>query len=152
MAFAMKIKGRIIIFSVALLTSLPTFATKEQMIASCRFSALANQHYGKLVDTKFQIFNEEKKNLNNDQIKNLLQKILNEHEDHKDTKYKELRDFYERRVRSREMDVLEAGTERMLLEAGIDQAYIAAGENLINNNLNRPVEHYYRKIFDACIR
>jgi hypothetical protein len=39
----------------------------------------------------------------------------------------------------------------MILEAGMDAAYVYAGENYIKNNLGRPKEHYYRKIYDGCL-
>jgi hypothetical protein len=42
--------------------------------------------------------------------------------------------------------------ERTTLEAGIDTAYVFAGENFKNNRLGKKEDHYYRLIFDECIK
>ena len=142
---------KIIIYIVLLFATNSVYSASEKITESCKLSAHVNQHYGKLIDIKFQIFIEQKKNLSLDQTKNLLKIIQNEHEDYKDKKYKEIRDYYEKRVRNREVDYQDAEIDRMILEAGVDSAYVIAAENYMDNNLNKPVEHYYRKILDGCI-
>jgi len=142
---------KVFIYLVLQFIAFVSFAVSERTIESCRLSAYFNQDYGRLMDLKFQLFSEEKKNLSLDQIKIYLGKMQNEHENYKDRRYKELRDYYDKKIHNKEIDMIDAEAERMILEAGIDAAHVIAGENYMNSNLDRPIEHYFRKIFDDCV-
>ena len=72
----------------------------------------------------------------------LYQKIINEHENFKDKKYKELRKVYDK-IRTKEMHGVKTVAQRMFLIPGIDYAYVFAGQNYVDDNLDRPIERAF---------
>ena len=142
---------RIILMLVLTIFSRVSYADREHNIWICRLSAESNSEYGALVDIKLQIFKERTKNSGNTAFQVLLKQFVNEHEDFKDMKYKQIRDFIDGRLKGGETDLLTSDADRMILEAGIDYAYVFAGENYKSDNLGKKRDYYFRKIYDECL-
>lgn len=128
-----------------------SYADIEHNIWICRLSAESNSDYGAFVDIKFQIFKERTKNLGNTEFQVLFKEFVNEHENFKDMKYKQIRDFIDGRLKGGETDLLTSEADRMILEAGIDHAYVLAGENYKSDNLEKKRDFYFRKLYDECL-
>ena len=139
---------------IALIATYAPFsnASYEHISWTCRLSAQSNATYAVLVDIKLQILKTNMDNAAKDKAQEFAKNFIDEHESFKDMKYRQIRDFVEDRVRRGTIDFLTGEIERTTLEAGIDTAYVFAGENFKNNRLGKKEDHYYRLIFDDCIK
>jgi len=146
----------LIFLSLIIFSSQSGYA-QERKILICRAVAEKYSVYAVHADEWFRTLNDYEKRLDFSKpneaaaYKESVKKLISAHEDFKDREYTSLREKYEGLVASKQLDMLDAETIRMYLEAGIDMAWIAVGENWKKDTLNKNKEHYYRKIRDECM-
>ncbi len=144
-------KIRLIFIALIASYSSLSIASYEHISWTCRLSARSNAAYAAFLDIKLQILKPDIDNASKDKQQEIFKKLFNEHESFKDKKYREIRDVVDDRVRLGTTSYLSGEIERTILEAGIDHAYVYAGENFLNDRLGKKEDHYYRMIFDKCI-
>jgi hypothetical protein len=82
--------------------------------------------------------------------KDQMKIFIRAHEDYKDKAYVQLLEVQNALISEKRESRESSEAWRIFMEATIDIAYVAVGENMVNDQLGRTSEHYRRKIYEIC--
>lgn len=138
-----------LILIIFLIFSIQINALTLENIAACRQGSTTYNTYATALD-KFLVQLTNRHPLGSSEFIKEIKFYIRMHEDFKDKEYTKLMQVQQLLIAERKQSVDSIESWRMIMEATIDEAYNAVGENLKSNQLGRSEEHYQRKIYEFC--
>jgi hypothetical protein len=143
----MRIKLVTVVLS--LFCSISSHALSQNQIASCRQGSRTYDTYASYLDNYLSKLIQRYRS-GTTEYKDQMKVFIRAHEDFKDKEYVKLLEVQDALISEKKESRASTEAWRIFMEATIDIAYVAVGENMVNEQLGRTSEHYRRKIYEIC--
>ena len=139
-----------LIIILSFIVSLHAHALSPILIASCRQGSTTYDVYASYLDNYLSTLLKRYRP-GTSEFTDQIKIYMRAHEDFKDKEYGKLFEAQKNIIAEKKESFQSIDSWRMIMEASIDNAYVAVGENMKKEELGRSSEHYRRKIYDMCI-